>query len=576
MSSPATSIDDKVRREIIRSFRWKRRAWKFAEFFGITTWAGMTGYPILYDYLNDSEGPFQRYAALSAMAGLTGILVTSMLGTIFSHPRHYLSPTFIGKSLSVGVGDNEKEDPKAVESLYETILAKTKNPLDRLRVTAARDLRLGKANDALRTYLDLLNILNSVSYRPRLSERFTQWLFDLRIRNEKAHHRTRTNIEFGFAHLISGMKGLGEYRLRRACKLDTPLRIEANCLYGYYCHDLVRRSKTKNCKRLPGQEKKQWKKTVDLILVNEEINNKFRRLGTSQNEVLEIGGQGLLHDTFILKKSRESIASLQKEGQITEFLYNAFGQTDHIVQPLAFVEKDGNAYLVLRRIPGKPLAGNKSLDTWDRSIDFTAEFHDRLRQRDTQEKFPFNDKVDSYRALRAYAKRVAKNENEQEKIVVAMRFLADYLSQKRQQIIHGDFHPENIFVNDSGFTVLDPERMIYGDVKSDLVDLIESRLVPEKFEEPDRERWRRRYHDAEKKREGYDEWRLDYAYAGVARLLKTIGTLTARSYGFTPEESSKIKKDYTNRARTQLKVIAQLDEAKKEEVKVLEDMLEAA
>jgi aminoglycoside phosphotransferase (APT) family kinase protein len=310
-------------------------------------------------------------------------------------------------------------------------------------------------------------------------------------------------------------------------------------------------------------------------LSDEERRSGFRRLGVSQNEVLEIGGQGLLHDTFIFKRSKKSADSLQKEWQMTQFLYNIFGQRDSVVQPLAFIEKEGESYLVLRRIPGKPLATNEDPSIWDQAIDFTAEFHDRLRQPDAKEKFPFEDKFDNHRALRAYAKRVVKDEYEREKIVATTLFLADYLSQKRQQPIHGDFHSENIFICGDGFTVLDLERMTCGDVKSDLVDLIEGRLVPARFAASDRERWRRRYYEAEKKKASYDLFQLDYAYAAVARLLKTIGTLTERSYGFSPAESQKIREEYTTKARAQLQIIVQLDERKREHVKVLEERLVA-
>ena len=168
-----------------------------------------------------------------------------------------------------------------------------------------------------------------------------------------AGKEVNANIEFAIANLSRGFFRKADHFFARAAAIKDNLQIEASCLHAYFLDHQQRQSGGEKKRRKKTEN--QWTRAIDLILADDEAKGRFRRLGESLNEVLEVGGQGLLHDTFIFKKSKRP-EYLEKEWKITGFAHELFGYSDTIVQPFVFLKKNGEAVFVIRRVAGKPLA----------------------------------------------------------------------------------------------------------------------------------------------------------------------------------------------------------------------------
>src|SRR3990167_9169729 len=109
--------------------------------------------------------------------------------------------------------------------------------------------------------------------------------------------------------------------------------IENSCLHAYLLRSVA--SAGENEQSL---SKKQWKKTIELILNEPMLRGSFKRIGESKNELFEIESEGMINYTFIFKR-RKNKSELEEEYKKSTFLYNLF-RNDNASEPLEVIEHD--------------------------------------------------------------------------------------------------------------------------------------------------------------------------------------------------------------------------------------------
>ncbi|MBI2672384.1 hypothetical protein HYX16_05605 [Candidatus Woesearchaeota archaeon] len=196
------------------------------------------------------------------------------------------------------------------------------------------------------------------------SQRPPSWFFESVILAEKKYEAqikmgnnpidTENYFDLIDIGLRSGNIKAGAHYWSRLCDIELEERKDLNVLYAMFLDSLE-----KNKKNLQGKDvimpaetkpKMQWEKSLSLILSEEGIEEKFRKIADSRNEVLEYGPSKFLRSTFVFKRGKNE-EDLRKGYLVNLFLEN-LNQKIKLAKSLIFLpEHNGLAYDISRRKP---------------------------------------------------------------------------------------------------------------------------------------------------------------------------------------------------------------------------------
>jgi hypothetical protein len=562
MTDPLDDVVEKLTEQDIRLFLRRRRFQHFVSFgAGVLSGAGT------YAYANTDSSFFDigvsvfnglcmyaffrvHYSQPFSVFSLRGLRqVGRSLRDILGHLQQRISPTVEGE-LSL--------KKREVEFVTEARVL-TRDPITRYQLGITLALCRGYFDLALRRALHLMDSYERFGQSPaveRWRSRLESMLFFPFISSPHTH------LGIALRCLRRGDLHSTQRHLQKASSIEGQHQLQMACLYNHLLSH--RASSTKDMKDIE-IAKRQWRHTLERILSEPHLPHDFRRLGASRNEVLEFGGENLLHDLFVFKRN----GYLQREYVIDEFLYDVFGQSEVVPEPLAFFAYDGKSYLVSRRMPGHVLADGVSEDALLDFFPFLFQFHrevdlhqGELAARGVKLSPP------NYRG--SFHRRYLQRSGRQEELQRATSFLLDVVEGEPVGVCHGDVHPRNVLKRSGGFTLLDPEHLCLGTVKLDLADLLESHRLqlPDTFVLVGV----RSYYN-EQPSGSFDRFYRGYAACAVVTMLETLGSLEVHSYGMEEAELEMARASYRARISRRLGELAHSDSSLREATQRLDDLV---
>ncbi len=380
------------------------------------------------------------------------------------------------------------------------------------------------------------------------------------------------HLHYGLQYLATGTYSLAEKHLSLAADLPGEFQAQADCFFNY-CLELLSKVRSSHSE----ESKPNWARTVDILLKDLNHTKQFRRIGESRNEVLQIGGEGILHDTFIFKKNK-SPAYLEKEHALSQWLYALCKGGTLVVQPLAYTSYNDSALYVSRRLKGKSLAEalrqeTASASLLQKAIDTLYQFQTIVAA--AQKSLPPNlvTERDYPRFLKEkFIDRVTSDTTKQQEIINNTSFLVNLLSQHKKTVIHGDFHPENIYRGDTTMTILDPEHMTLAASTFDLVDLLESPFYI--MDSQLLQQLTQYAHARCASQASHEQWFFSsYLPVAAYRNIHRIGAVLASSSALNPDEFKRRKNFFRQNATNSLTQLRSGNRQLYDSCRRLEDVL---
>ena len=487
-----------------------------------------------------------------------GFLTSGLFTTLLYLPLNSFSPRGLAVALQaiklsfrqLQRGNLEEKIAKTTPAMLrflEDAQSLARDPLLKRKLQVSLDITRNDYDLGLRHAVSLLRVYQKANPLIRLWHSLHD--VGMSVSSTIANFNKRPQFVFGrgLEMLARGMPHTAEKHFSRACDIVDLLRIPMNCFYAYVLDFLTQQNP-----RMYEKRQQQWKKTVDLLLEDPDYLQQFRRLGTSRHEVLEIGSEGLLHDTFIFKRDNPS-EHLTREYLLDQTLYTFFDDKEAVAQPLTcFIHKD-KQYLVLRRIPGNVLLKSDLAQF----MPFLYQVHTLLKKQ--QEKFPPGLLIARQYAPyleQRYGQRVP-SEQQKSRVLTALYRLAEQLDQQPKNVIHGDLHPDNVLSRTTSFTILDLEHLCLATRNLDLAALLEH----DKFclTESEQTEALHAYYQQDQGCISFEECYRDYQYGALFRALQVRGVLESHSYGSDLSEQKKLQEYYTQRAQRALAALQSLD-----------------
>ena len=565
--------DDDIKQSVLRKKRKKRTALATGLVTGLAATAGFD-YHFVGEALQQGR-PFFDSSLMPyhGVSSLMGFLAGLFFNTGYVTFGDYLSKqgvTTALKGLKVEMNQlRGKVNPK-VAGEFRTEAARLKDePLDKVRASAATDIAQGRREWGLRKLARLARAYRTTNFKPSLTERLIIGLEEAMIKylpSVKARTGVNERIEWGFKRLHQGSLGNAEAHMRSSLSSSGIQGVESHCLYAYFLEAMgVGEERTKL----------QWGKTLDLVFDIFPERTGFERIAGTANKVFRVSNRGLLADTFIIKQSNTP-SYLQQEYEITrQARREVFPDTETVAEPLAFLSREGEPFLVLRYVTGSSLTKKQSQETIIKAIEAAQEFHERLNAVGVREQWtgvlPFLDYAVCMREK--FAERVAPDKVDE--VATKTKFVTDFLAEQQYQVIHRDMHPDNLRVRaNNRVTFLDLEHMSFGTREVDAVGMVESHLLD--LSEGAQALFYRRWHDTLSEDIGFDEFSLRLRMSGVFRHLWTLGAIKSPAYGFSKAEYRERRQWYEERALDNLAQIILLDPSQRENAKRLEEVIVAA
>ncbi len=430
-----------------------------------------------------------------------------------------------------------------------TALQSTKDPLKRREYEIGLDLIEKNYEQALQKALPLMQAHAQSRIPKNVIERFAFALirYGTFYLSKPSQRDAYDMVASAISNLSGGYDSQAQKCFTKALQL-APNDIPLHCLYGYFLE-------------MTHQEAhQQWQRTLERVLENPALTQQFRRLGKSKNEVLVIGGEGILQNSFVFKRSTEQ-EHLHKEYTLTSKLSEIFDGKDTVVQALAFLSHEGHHYCVLKRIAGDSVkeylstAGRQ--EVLARVLPFIAQFHQRLQERRNHLPAALTKTRDYGKYLtQTYAPRMHLPETAG--VSKAIDYVAQQLASQRQQPIHGDLHPENILASKTGMTIIDPETMAFASPYLDVAAFLEHDILAVSAVE--REQSLHLYHETlDSQTLSSEQTSLDYFHGALFRILQVCAAYEKQAYGLSMEELQQRKEYYAQRAFTLMQQIRAID-----------------
>jgi thiamine kinase-like enzyme len=261
-------------------------------------------------------------------------------------------------------------------------------------------------------------------------------------------------------------------------------------LKGIFPHLLLRETE------LDERTSRAWNDAIGAILSDPSREQKFRVMGESRNEVLEYAASEFLKGLLVFKRcdARQGSRLVQERENIIS-LKNSLG--DRIVQSIAYVERDGKAYHVLKHGTSRTLedvmrtgSPEEKLKCMDEAARLLAKIHQSMIPE------PQVIACESYyqnRLSSCFYDQLANSPMCKEipsSIKDEFQFLGERVKDELSDAPTGwykDANPRNWLVEDNGNVVaIDFEHRIRLPVLFDLVSLLEFGPVPASTEIKDR------------------------------------------------------------------------------------------
>ncbi len=515
------------------------------------------GAAALFGALCTEVGGYEYFIPQPYFSLTLGVLTSTFLTNLLYQPVNMFSPREFPlalRGLKIGLGLLTKDSAqqrvehareKSIHFLEE-LIPLTRDPLTRRRLQISLAVVRKHYEQAIRSVVPLLEAYEKV--RP------SAWFWN-RIRGAYEYFATRAaglhrSAEFSLGQSLTYLSR-GNLReagktFSHACSLDDPLKIPLNCLYGYF---LDLQSKRKSGTSQKSQQ--QWEKTIALVLQDPVLVQRFRRIGDGRNEVLEIDDESILQDTFIFKRNK-SPSYLEKEYALNTWLYTLFHGDSTVAQPLGYLSYHDIPVSISRRIKGASLAETlqhtSPSSILEAAIDFLCRFQTTATAE--QERSPpglLSERNYLSFLTEKFARRVTSDTAQQQRLANRFLFLTNLLHNHRRIVIHGDFHPFNIYCSDHAMTALDLEHMTLASAELDLVDLLENHHYS--LDQELKEHLLRYAHPRFAGKTSYNEW-FSTRYGPVAayRNLHRIGAVVGSVAMLQPDELKRRKECYRQHA----------------------------
>jgi hypothetical protein len=454
---------------------------------GLTGIAAGASYGLAYYSQLPKQEDAPYALGIAAMSGILGYLVPSLL-------KQYRPPYVInyakclpGIIHSVFTRDPVKKQ-KILEGLRNSLAVPERADIELVDVLFAQ----GKVDEAC----NLLKDTARTAAKALPSTDFERY-FTLPLSSEIVRGRAGSKSPFSLmceylrqGDLEEALSAADNF----AAQEKTPSRLAARAyavqsvaemlpsLKGIFPHLLLRETE------LDERTSRAWNDAIGAILSDPSREQKFRVMGESRNEVLEYAASEFLKGLLVFKRCDVRLGSRLVQERVNVIsLKNSLG--DRIVQSIAYVERDGKAYHVLKHGTSRTLedvmrAGSpeEKLKCMDQAARLLAKIH---QSRIPEPQVAACESYYQNRLSSCFYDQLANSPLCKEipsSIKDEFQFLGERVKDELSDAPTGwykDANPRNWLVEDNGKVVaIDFEHRIRLPVLFDLVSLLEFSPVP--------------------------------------------------------------------------------------------------